>query len=278
MPRKALGKGIEALIPATPDQAGDSSTSIPIKLIAENPYQPRKVSGQEVAELAASIAEHGLLQPILVRKKGSAYQLVAGSRRLKAAQIAGLKQVPVLIREADDRQMLALALVENLQREDLNPIESALAYKQLTEEFSMTQQEVARVVGKDRTTVTNTLRLLTLPRKARLYLQEGKITEGHARALLAISSATLAEKLCDRIHTEGLSVRTVEKLVREYARVKIPQRAKKQDGILLAAEEFISEKLGVRTAISRGRRGGRITIHFASEKELDRLLEWFKKK
>lgn len=276
MVRKALGKGIEALIPAADKKGKEDTLRIPVKLIADNPYQPRKVSGREVRELAASIKEHGLLQPVVVRRKGTSFQLVAGSRRLKAAREAGLKEVPALIRDADDRHMLALALVENLQREDLNPIERALAYRQLSRDFSMTQDEIARLVGRDRSTVANTLRLLGLPRKARLLLEEGKITEGHARALLQASSVSLAEKLCEKIVKQGLSVRETEKLVRTAAKVSVTRVPKRKNGILVDAEELISEKLGVKTSVTPGRKGGRIVIRYADQRELTRLLEWFK--
>ena len=278
MARKALGKGIDALIPAAPKELKGETLTIPIKLITSNPYQPRKISGQELSELAASIAEHGMLQPIVVRRKGTSYQLLVGSRRLKAAELAGLAEVPAIIRKATDRQMLALALVENLQREDLNPIEAALAYKQLVDEFGMSQEDVARVVGKDRSTVANTIRLLSLPRKARKLLEEGKITEGHARALLQISSVSLAEKLSERIVSEGLSVRAVEQIARSAAKVKMPARRKKKDGVVVAAEELISEKLGVKVRVVRTRKGGKIELCYAGEDELNRLLEWFKNK
>ncbi len=280
MARKALGKGIDALIPASADKSKGAPGKIPVRLIVANPFQPRKVSGQEVSELAASIAEHGILQPIVVRKHGKGYQLVAGSRRLKAAQVAGLKEVPVVIREATDSQMLVLALVENLQRSDLNPIESALAYKRLGDEFSMSQEEIAKIVGKSRSAVANTMRLLLLPRKARILLEEGKITEGHARALLQISSTTLIEKLCDRIVLEGLTVRAVERLARTSKKITLPKPHRQHDGITAAAEEELSEKLGVRVRVFRGsktgRGGGRIELSYAGEDEFTRLLEWFR--
>ncbi|MBN2378397.1 ParB/RepB/Spo0J family partition protein [candidate division WOR-3 bacterium] len=273
MARKALGKGIDALIPA---QKRDVTHKIPIKLVADNPYQPRKVTGKEVSELAASIKEHGLLQPILVRRHGAGYQLVAGSRRLRAAQSAGLQEIPVVIREASDSQMLALALVENLQRSDLNPLEAALAYKRLADEFSMTQEEIARIVGKNRTTVTNTLRLLSLPRSVRLLLELGKITEGHARALLQMTSASRIEKIAARIASEGLSVRDVERLARASEKTRPLVRRKQTDGIVVQIEEILSEKLGAKTRVVRGRKGGRIEIRYADEAELTRLLEWFR--
>ncbi len=276
MARKALGKGLEALIPSSDQVSRKDILTVPLKLISGNPYQPRKVSGQEVSELAASIKEHGLLQPIVVRRHGSGYQLVAGSRRLKASELAGIEEIPVVIREATESQMLALALVENLQRADLNPIESALAYKQLVDDFGISQEEVARIVGKDRSTVANTLRLLSLPRKAKAYLSEGKITEGHARALLQIPSVSLVEKLCDRISAEGLSVRVVEKLAQTAKKITVPERRKRHDGIAVAAEELIRERLGIKTSVTRGRKGGRIVLQFSSEAELERVLEWFR--
>lgn len=277
MARKALGKGIEALIPATAQKdSKEPPLTLPVKLIADNPYQPRKVTGQEVAELAASIREHGVLQPIVVRKHGSGYQLVAGSRRLKASQLAGLTDVPVVIKEVTEKQMLALALVENLQRENLNPIESALAYKQLSEEFAMTQEEIARIVAKDRSTVANTMRLLSLPRKARLFIEEGKISEGHARAMLSITSVSLIEKVCDRIVSEGLTVRSVEKIAQSSNRVTMPERRKQHDGIRASTEEFLGEKLGVKVRLLRSGKGGRLELLFSDESELSRLIEWFK--
>lgn len=276
MARKALGKGIDALIPAVPKELKGEAVTIPIKLITDNPYQPRRISGQEVSELTASIREHGVLQPLIVRKYGKAYQLVVGSRRLKAAQLAGLAEVPVVVRKATDHEMLALALVENLQRSDLNPVEAALAYKRLVDEFGMTQGKVARVIGKDRSTVANTMRLLSLPRKARTLLEQGKITEGHARALLQVSSASLVEKLSERIVAEGLTVREVERLARSAEKVSAPKPRKQRDGVTVAAEEMLSEKLGVRVKVIRGRKGGRIEIRYANEKELSRLLEWFR--
>ncbi len=276
MARKALGKGIDALIPASTVEDKGSFITIPVTLIAENPYQPRKVTGQEVQDLASSIKEHGLLQPIVVRRHGAGYQLVAGSRRLKASQLAGLKEVPVIIREADDRQMLALALVENLQRENLNPIESALAYKELSEAFGMTQEDISRVVGKDRSTIANTLRLLSLPRKARLYLEEEKISEGHARALLQIASLSLVEKICDRILNEGLTVRAVEKMAQASKKITMPSRRKQLDGIHASTEELISERLGVKVKLVRTSKGGKLELLFSNESELDRIVDWFK--
>jgi ParB family chromosome partitioning protein len=181
-----------------------------------------------------------------------------------------------VIREATDHDMLALALVENLQRSDLNPIEAALAYKRLVDEFSMAQSKVAKIVGKDRSTVANTMRLLALPQKARKLLEEGKITEGHARALLQISSTSLVEKLCERIAREGLTVRMVEKLARSAEKVSAPKPRKQQDGVTADAEEMLSERLGVRVRVTKGRKGGRIEIRYASEEELSRLLEWFR--
>jgi ParB family transcriptional regulator, chromosome partitioning protein len=276
--RKALGKGLDALIPATSTDKVDKKDilKIPVNLIADNPYQPRKVSGAEVEELASSIREHGIIQPIVVRPHGKGYQLVAGSRRLKAAQIAGLAEVPAVIRQANDQQMLALALVENLQRSNLNPIESALAFKQLADTFGMNQEEISKIVGKSRPAVTNTMRLLSLPRKARMMLEDDKITEGHARALLQMSSISLIEKVCDRIVAEDLTVRAVEKIARESNKIKLPQRGKKQDGISEAAGELISEKLGVKSSVLPGRKGGKIVIRYSSEAELTRLLEWFR--
>ncbi len=270
MGRKALGKGIHAIIPEEAKRVlGGDWREIPVSSISPNPYQPRESGEEDLSELVASIREKGILEPLIVRKKGRGYELVAGERRLKAAIQAGLERVPVVIREATDSELLELALIENLQRKDLNPIEEASAYQRLSKEFGLTHEEIARRVGKSRVSITNTLRLLTLPEKARRYLRVGKISAGHARALLSIPSPSIIDKLCDRIVRQGLSVREVEKLT-SLKRRKRAEHPK--DPHILALEDSLSQTLGTRVRIYRRGKRGRIDIEFYSEEDLDRLI------
>lgn len=276
MPKKALGRGIHALISEEAQLEIDSEVRIiPIKEIDPNPYQPREFSGAELDELVNSIKTNGLLQPILVRKKNSRYELVAGSRRLKAAEIAGFTHVPVVIKNVTESEVLGIALVENIQREDLNPIEEAMAYRRLIDEFGMTQEMVAEKVGKDRSTISNTLRLLLLPEKIKNYLKEEKISEGHARALLRVENKRLMEKLCKKVIKEGISVRKLEKLIKEILekgeKIKIKKSLKK-DSVIQEIEEKIAELLGTKVEIKKGKKKGKIEIEFYSDDHLSEII------
>ena len=247
---------------------------VPIDALEPNPFQPRTAMDPgRLAELTASVRESGIVQPILVRRRGERYQIIAGERRLRAAQAAGLATVPVTVREVADEHLLELALVENIQREELNPIEEAQAFHRLQDEFSQTQEEIARRVGRDRTTIANTLRLLRLPRELREMVGAGRLDAGHARALLALDRAEDQVALGRETARKGLSVREVE---RRVALQRAPRGAAgkaRKDPNTRAAEERLRSALGARVEIARRGRGGQIRVLFAGEAELSRLFE-----
>ena len=276
--RPALGKGLSALIPETPDLRA-STLELDIDLLAPSRVQPRsRPSEARLAELAASIKANGIIQPIVVRRTDGGYQIIAGERRWRAAQLAGLHRVPVTLREVpkgDDGKLLELALIENIQRENLNPIEEAGAYRRLLHEFHLTQEQVAAAVGKDRATVANYLRLLKLPEDVRRAVAAGDLSMGHARALLALEDAAGASRTARGIIRRGLSVRATERLVARLAKGKAAHKAaaRTTDVHTRAAEEQLSVALGTRTRILRAKKGGTIAIAFANEDELQRIYE-----
>jgi ParB family chromosome partitioning protein len=271
--RKALGRGLSALIPEpeapAPPAAG---AEVPVSALDPNPFQPRAaLDPARLAELAASIRESGIVQPLLVRRRGERYQIIAGERRWRAAQAAGLATVPVMVRDVADEHLLELALVENIQREELNPIEEAQAFHRLQDEFHLTQEEIARRVGRDRTTVANTLRLLRLPRELRELVAGGGLDAGHARALLALDRSEEQLALGREAARKGLSVREVE---RRVAQRRAPRETRpRKDANTRAAEERLRSALGARVEIARRGRGGQIRILFNGEAELNRLFE-----
>jgi ParB family chromosome partitioning protein len=271
MKRKVLGKGLSALLP-DPEPA-PAAGDVPLESLEPNPYQPRTaMEPQALAELARSIRESGMVQPILVRPHGRGYQIIAGERRWRAARQAGLERVPVTVREVPDDQLLELALVENIQRAELTPVEEAQAYHRLQEEFSLTQEQVAVKVGKDRSTVANTLRLLRLPAEIRALIDARQLDAGHARALLALDDGESRLELAREAARRGLSVREVE---RRVALLRAPPRgtAARRDANTRAAEEKLRAALGTRVMISRRGRGGVIRVAFGNEAELQRLFE-----
>jgi ParB family chromosome partitioning protein len=274
--RSGLGRGLGALIPETEQPAGGVA-QVPVSAITRNPLQPRTVVDPEaLSELAASIREHGLIQPLIVTQQGpERYQLIAGERRLQAARMAGLVQVPVVVKEATPQQALEMALVENIQRADLNPLEEAMAFRQLVDEFEMTQEQVADRVGKSRVSVTNTLRLLRLPAAVKQALVDGAIREGHARALLALSTKEAQVAALKTVMTKALSVRQTEELVRRLmAEPAPPKGAEPVSPELQALEEDFRETLGTKVNLYRSRKGqGRLVIHFYSEEELQALYD-----
>jgi ParB family chromosome partitioning protein len=275
--KPALGRGLSALIPTSrPGREAPGPRTIALALLDANRRQPRRRFDDEgIAELARSIAKTGVLQPVLVTREGERYRILAGERRVRAARQAGLAEVPVIVREGvPDRDHLLLALVENLQRRDLTALEEAEAYRHLREDFSLSQEEVAERIGKDRTTVSNSLRLLKLPAAVRELLDDGGISAGHARALLALSSAADQEALAKETARRGLSVRTVEGRV--AALVKGGGRRKEGrvvDADTRDAELRLSRALGTRVEIRRKKRGGEVRIAFSSEEELIGLFE-----
>ncbi len=281
--KRALGRGLDALIPAA-DPARPGLRQVPVHQIAPNPHQPRqRFDPDALAELAASIKEHGLIQPLIVSQieptddapPGCAYWLIAGERRLEAAKLIGLEHVPAIVQQATPQQMLELALVENIQRADLNPLEEAAAYRQLAQDFSLTQQEIADRVGKGRVAVANALRLLRLPPDIQTALADGQISEGHARALLPLEGDIQAmQQVFAQVIAQGLSVRQTEELVRR--RNKTPPSPKARRTVspdTAALESEFQRSLGTKVQLSRSEKGGRLTIHFYSEEELQRLYD-----
>lgn len=288
-PRKALGKGLSALLPvraplsapqtaAAPVPALETRPqSLPIDSIRPNPMQPRTVfQPDRLEELAASIEVHGVIQPIIVRQVDSGYQIVAGERRWRAARIAGLKEVPIVVQEIADPVMLEVALIENLQREDLNPIETAHAYDRLARDLGLSQEEIARRTGKDRASVANTLRLLKLPVEVQLLLAEHRLSMGHAKAILGLTSPDEQIQLANKVAAQGLSVRQVEALVQDETGQGQANRHSKRDSSedpnVRAAAEALEQALGtrVRIVVLNDQRG-RFEIEYYSPAERDRI-------
>jgi ParB family chromosome partitioning protein len=276
--KPALGKGLSALIPSSRDEGPKSGLlMVPLERLDANPRQPRRRFDEEgLAELSRSIQKAGILQPILVTRAGDRYRILAGERRARAARLAGLTDVPVVVREGiADRDHLLIALVENLQRRDLTALEEADAYRHLREDFGLTQEEVAERVGKDRATVANALRLLKLPAGIRAALEDGTLTAGHARALLALPSAADQEKLAKEIVRRGLSVRMAEARVAALAGGSVKRKDRRVDADTHDAELRLQRALGTKIEIHRRRRGGEVRVFFYSEEELIRLFERF---
>ncbi|MBM6683735.1 ParB/RepB/Spo0J family partition protein [Collinsella intestinalis] len=274
--KKALGRGLNALVGEAQYETGHSAaeTKLPIEQIVPNPNQPRTHFNEtELNELSESIREHGVLQPLLVRKKGSKYEIIAGERRYQASKLADLTEVPVIIKDVDDQEMLALALIENLQRSDLNPLEEARGYRQLIDASGMTQDALSKAVSKSRSAITNSLRLLDLPEAVQQMIFEGKLTAGHARAILAVPYEDARIKLAERVVNEGLSVRATEHLAPLFSvgdapkspRPVTPQSFKKAARVL--RQHF---NTNVRVKSSRGK--NKIEIEFKDEDELRRIL------
>ncbi len=285
--RKGLGKGLDALIPTggkipaspTPSAGGAGGVQqVSVEAIKPNPHQPRNhFKEEDLADLAASIREHGVIQPLIVTAaKDGSYTLIAGERRWQASKRAGLKTVPVIVRQASNQEMLEVALIENVQRADLNAIEEAEAYRQLVEEFGLSHEAVARRVGKNRATVTNTLRLLNAADTVKQALVDGKITEGHARALLALSTQKAQASALITILNLSLNVRQTEELIRKLSGQK-PAKPKKpaHNANILDLEKRLQKSLGTKVSLKHGKKGGTVTIYYYSDEELDSLLERF---
>lgn len=279
-PRRALGRGLTSLLPSRPPAqaaapATGQTTLLPIEAIDPNPVQPRAgFPAERLQELAASVREHGILQPLLVRPHGTRFQLVAGERRWRAAKLAGLTQVPVVIQEVPDDRLLEITLVENIQREDLNPLEVARAFDRLIRELGLSQEEIAQRTGKDRSTISNTLRLLKLPPDVQQLVAEHRLSMGHARAILGLPTHELQRQVAEKASAQGLSVRQVERLVQRLTRPREPQPIEEaeQDPNLKAAVEEMERVLGTRVRlVSRGDQRGRIEIEYYSPEDLERI-------
>jgi ParB family chromosome partitioning protein len=271
--RGGLGRGLSALIPGAADETG--LVEVPVNAVAPNPRQPRQGFEDEALEaLARSIQEVGVLQPIVVRRQDSGYELVAGERRLRAAKVAGLATIPAIVRTTDDTESLREALIENIHRQDLAPLEQAAAFQELQEDLGVSQEILAQRLGHSRSHVANTIRLLQLDGEVQRLLAEGSLTAGHARALLGLEDRGAQRTLALRIAAEGLSVRQTEDLVRSYAAEppRPPSREEaRPDAKILQVQEALADALGTRVLVHRTRRKGRIVIEFGSKADLERI-------
>ncbi len=286
--KRGLGKGLSALIPDEPivdnldtENSDEKIMLIDIYQIEPNREQPRRDFDEEALdELVVSIAKHGIIQPIIVRKQGHGYEIVAGERRWRAAKKAGLKEIPAIVKELSQVEVSQVALIENLQREDLNPIEEALAYKNLSEKYNLTQEEISQAVGKSRPYITNIMRLLNLEQEILDLISKGTITSGHGRALLAIEDNDIRKKLCQTIVENNLSVRETEKLVKESLESNENSKTSKKskttsskDPVILGVEESLRKFFGTKVVVTKGRKKGKIEIEYYSDEDLDRILE-----
>ena len=278
--KKGLGKGLEALISSTNalDDARNSVMEVRINQVEPNSEQPRKIFDQEKLDaLAESIKNHGVVQPIIVRSEGPYYKIVAGERRWRAAKLAGLKTIPVIIKDITSREVMEIALIENLQREDLNPIEEAEAYQKLIEEYSITQEEVAKIVGKSRAAIANSVRLLTLTDEIKDMLTDGRLTSGHARTLITITDPNRQNELANTIAERKLSVRESEKLAASEGKPKRKTEKRKvmtKESIeITELEEKLMAVYGTKINLVKAKEKGKIIFEFYSKDELDRIIE-----
>ncbi|MFC0471566.1 ParB/RepB/Spo0J family partition protein [Halalkalibacter kiskunsagensis] len=274
---KGLGKGLQAFFPDHSEDSHDKVEQIVVTDLRSNPYQPRKTFSEEaICELADSIKEHGILQPIIARKSIKGYEIVVGERRFRAAQKAGLTEVPVVVKELDEQKMIELALIENIQREDLNPIEEAVAYEKLMEHLSMTQEQLAVRLGKSRPHIANHLRLLNLPNVVQQFISEGELSMGHGRALLGLKDKQTLSALIEKIFKEKLSVRQVEEMVNQLNE-RVPRETKRKkeslSPFLKERQDVLRTRLGTSVAIKPGKKKGKIEIDYFSEEDLERIIQ-----
>ncbi|MCE5198813.1 MAG: ParB/RepB/Spo0J family partition protein [Armatimonadota bacterium] len=284
MEKKALGRGLGALIPGVEKVEQQQGTEVEVARVSFNPYQPRiSMNDEKLQDLINSVRVHGVLQPIVVRSKGDGdYELVAGERRLRAAMAAGLSRIPAVIRELTNEQSLQVALIENIQREDINPLDAAIAYKRLADEFGMSQEDMAFGLGKSRSTVANTMRLLNLPQEVRDHLKQGRISEGHARAILSVDGEGNQIECCRRIVGAGLSVRDSEKLARDWSKEQSSRSIRQnvsrettpalEDPNILDIEARLRQVFGTKVRLVKNKDRGRLEIEFYTEDDLDRIL------
>ncbi|WP_447600158.1 ParB/RepB/Spo0J family partition protein [Nitrospira sp. Nam80] len=278
MEKKALGRGLDALLPtarpAVEAERGDVQ-QLRVESIVPNRYQPRQqFSEAELLDLSRSLKENGLLQPVLVRRKGDGiFELIAGERRLRAAKLAGLEKIPALIRNCSDQESMVLALVENLQRDDLNPMETARAYHRMVTEFGLTQDAIAQKVGRDRSSVANLLRLMTLPTEIQELIETDQLSTGHAKVILGLVAPDAQVQLARRILQAQLSVREAERLLQHQAEGRRSAKRVARPPARSDLEERLQKRLGTRVHIEKGRRGGKIIIQYFSPEELDGIVE-----
>jgi ParB family chromosome partitioning protein len=275
--RPALGRGLSALIPdlpAAPPVTADRALEVDLDQLRPNKFQPRtQMDDERIDDLSRSIRSNGIIQPIVVRRVEQGYEIIAGERRWRAAQRAGLLKVPVFVRDIPESRLLAVALIENIQREDLNPIEEAVAYRRLADDFQVTQEQIADAVGKDRSSIANYVRLLRLPEEVRASVASSAISMGHARALLALPDEAAQRRVGREIIAKNLTVRDVEALVKREGATETKDTKERADPNTRAAEDKLRLALGTRVRINRRRKGGRIEIEFVSEDELQRIYE-----
>jgi len=274
MVKKGLGRGLGALL-ATDDIENNGILEIKINDIEPNTNQPRKnFDDEKLSQLAESIKQHGVVQPIIVKKEGDIYRIVAGERRWRAARIAGLTTIPVIVKELTNKQLMEVALIENLQREDLNPIEEAEAYNRLITEYNMTQEEISKTIGKSRSAVANSLRLLNLCEEVLEYLKNGELTSGHARCLVPIEEKESQIKIAKVIIEKQLSVRETEKLVKRFLSKKTGQKKPRQElENIIEIEEKFTKVFGTKVKLMHGKKKGKILIEYYSNEELERIIE-----
>lgn len=276
--KKALGKGLSALIPPrevvfTDIVAQEKITNLPVSKVRTNKYQPRvEFNEDKLAELIKSIKEKGVIQPVLVRKMQDGYELIAGERRLRAAKRLQLENIPAIVREVSDIDMLEISLIENIQREELNAIEEANAFERFITEFKFTQEKIAQVLGKDRSTIANTIRLLSLPKKIQEHISKGSVTAGHAKALLALPTENEQYRVCNLIINKGLSVRETERLVARRAGSQTHKTPRRNAGMEDIANQ-LQQILGTRVRIFHGTKRGAIQIEYYSTEDLNRILD-----
>lgn len=277
MNKRGLGRGLDALITPVAVVESEVTNEVPIQEIVPNQFQPRRLFDDEALhELAQSIRQYGVLQPVVIRKIMTGYELVAGERRWRASKLAGLSVIPAVVKEYTDGEMMEIALVENIQREDLNPIEESMAYRRLMEEFGLTQEEVARKIGCSRSMVANIVRLLQLPPEIQDYVSRGTLSVGQARPLLALDNVEIQLEIANQIIAEDLTARDVEELVRraiKSPRTRKPQKTDKREIFVAEAEERLKMILGTQVKIKPGKMKSRIEIEFYSSDDLDRIIE-----
>lgn len=276
---KGLGKGINAFFPEIEEQPDDSIQEISIKECRPNPYQPRKTfHADAIEELKDSILEYGIIQPLIVRKSIKGYEIVVGERRFRAAKEAGLEKIPAVVKELSDEKMMELALLENLQREDLTPIEEAHAYANLMSELKITQEELSKRLGKSRSHIANLVRLLSLPDQVIAYISNGEISMGQGRALLGLKDKSKLIPFVNKIRREKLNVRQVEQLITQLnEKPKAKKEKPKKDVFLLERESILRDRLGTGVSIQRGKRKGKIEIEFYTDDDLERIIEALEK-
>jgi len=275
MERRALGRGISALIPEKDSEHHDKVFYVQTDLVKPNPFQPREhFDNQSLEELTQSIKEKGVIQPILVRRKGDTYELIAGERRLRACKSLGLKEIPVIVKDVEDRDSLEISLIENIQRQELNAIEEARAYQYLIDKFEVTQEKISEVLGKARVTVTNTLRLLKLPQEIQEEIRKGRLSFAHGRALLEVDDLNQQRRLAQEVISKGLSVRELETILKMHRPKVLKHRAGQanREPFVAVMEEELQHALATKVRISKRKKRGHITIEFYSQEDLERII------